>query len=1098
MPVINQTPSNLTTGQISFGGEIMTSDEFRNKISRVNGYTEFRQYGNDFMNSNKVANAAFSVLNVIPQFNALGGLGSTLGRGVAAATGNLSPLEKTATIMLGKQMFYNSVSHLSQQFVPSVNILGPFTGGKLFNFPVDYSITKNANQGLLGKIVSTAFFKTTSVPDAFRNNPTTEDFLSNTGKAQLSFFYDAINQNVYKQVDTKYGENDLLTKYAGAEFADIKGGIKTQYESLVDTFGVNNNAYMEYFNFDNKDYHQYLKNATKYSPSSVVVNSNSRMSDSFITTNSVTQQYAPDDDFIVNFFGNTNKTTPTSLNSIEDYVNNRKEDDISNQLIWGRDGIDYNARKSLDSLHGDTVDEQINLQQISSTLNAEYKVKAGLLEYTRNLLNATSGHYVDMTRKVFEEGGTIVGFNGSPLWKANNSVYAQASSINGITGTRQHSILDPYDKFAKAIRFNGNVAYNGNPNSVVHQSVMPRIHPTLNNLSIENDINNKNLMFSIENLAVKTIIKDNYGIINDEWGSPIPMSEVGPFRGRIMWFAPYDLQVNETASAKYESTVMVGRSEPMYNYMNSERSATLSFTLLMDYPPHVRNFGNKNNSKKDISDFFAFGGDPLPTEAVISELELRIQNLKLELSLLNVGEIPLNPDPDPNLSEEILSIYFPNDMPKAGQSDDIIDTMYKDYQYEIIDGLDSGKDGGDGNGFGLNKLVYYLTGLTKSGNEYTLSVPAGFSQYNVIKTSSDFGNCKLNEILIKFFSNVENRKLYTISIEGSASKLYQGTDAESYNLELSKRRIQATKTLIVGRLMAMFPDTNATDYIWDTSKANGSSNASDLGSNPDNIHDKTVKEERSATIRITRNSNTLEPKEGTSNTADVEAARKLRGEIASLETLLSRLKKISPENVNDYLFNERRKESKAMLRSDEAIVENYYVPALHSQTPEEFHRRLTFLQQCTRQGSAKATNMTEDNGILRAKNSVFGRQPICILRVGDFFYTKVIIESVTVDYNDSPWDMNPEGFGMQPMMAKVTLQMKLIGGQSLKGPIDILQNAVSFNYYANSTFSDVGMYARPAINANKQEAYMKGVIENSDKSWKFKDGFKPITNANNV
>ena len=233
MPVNNQTPSNLTTGQISFGGEIMTSDEFRNKISKVNGYTEFRQYGNDFKSSNKVANAAFSVLNVIPQFNALGGLGSTLSRGVAAATGNLSPLEKTATIMLGKQMFYNSVAHLSQQFVPSVNILGPFTGGKLFNFPVDYSITKNANEGLMSKIVSTAFFKTTSVPDAFQINPTIEDFLNNTGKAQLSFFYDAINQNVYKQVDTKYGENDLLTKYAGAEFADIKVGLKKQLDPIL-------------------------------------------------------------------------------------------------------------------------------------------------------------------------------------------------------------------------------------------------------------------------------------------------------------------------------------------------------------------------------------------------------------------------------------------------------------------------------------------------------------------------------------------------------------------------------------------------------------------------------------------------------------------------------------------------------------------------------------------------------------------------------------------------------------------------------------------------------------------------------------------------
>ena len=71
--------------------------------------------------------------------------------------------------------------------------------------------------------------------------------------------------------------------------------------------------------------------------------------------------------------------------------------------------------------------------------------------------------------------------------------------------------------------------------------------------------------------------------------------------------------------------------------------------------------------------------------------------------------------------------------------------------------------------------------------------------------------------------------------------------------------------------------------------------------------------------------------------------------------------------------------------------------------------------------------------------------------------------------------MNPEGFGMQPMMAKITLQMKLIGGQSLEGPIDALQNAVSFNQYANSTFSKNGMYARPSKVSAAQMSYKNGI-----------------------
>lgn len=88
----------------------------------------------------------------------------------------------------------------------------------------------------------------------------------------------------------------------------------------------------------------------------------------------------------------------------------------------------------------------------------------------------------------------------------------------------------------------------------------------------------------------------------------------------------------------------------------------------------------------------------------------------------------------------------------------------------------------------------------------------------------------------------------------------------------------------------------------------------------------------------------------------------------------------------------------------------------------------------------------------------------------------MVIESVTIDYADAPWDLNPEGFGLQPMFANITLQMKLIGGQSLKGPIDALQNAVSFNYYANSSFTDRGMYARPFAEAEKQQEYIEGVL----------------------
>ena len=38
-----------------------------------------------------------------------------------------------------------------------------------------------------------------------------------------------------------------------------------------------------------------------------------------------------------------------------------------------------------------------------------------------------------------------------------------------------------------------------------------------------------------------------------------------------------------------------------------------------------------------------------------------------------------------------------------------------------------------------------------------------------------------------------------------------------------------------------------------------------------------------------------------------------------------------------------------------------------------------------------------------------------------------------------------------PMMAQVDISFNFIGGSDLSGAVDILQNAVSFNYYANTS-----------------------------------------------
>lgn len=136
----------------------------------------------------------------------------------------------------------------------------------------------------------------------------------------------------------------------------------------------------------------------------------------------------------------------------------------------------------------------------------------------------------------------------------------------------------------------------------------------------------------------------------------------------------------------------------------------------------------------------------------------------------------------------------------------------------------------------------------------------------------------------------------------------------------------------------------------------------------------------------------------------------------------------------------------------------YFDPSFHSMSPEGFNARLNFLQQCTRQGhtiSASDVNGTS-KAAPTAGNLAFGRMPVCVLRIGDFIYSRFIIDSMSIDYSTDgiTWDLNPEGAGVQPMFAKVEMGITLLGGSSLVAPINRLQNAQTFDYYANTGVYD--------------------------------------------
>jgi outer membrane protein OmpA-like peptidoglycan-associated protein len=1038
------------------------TNSLRQDLQSRNLYTPNRIYPiTEKTDAQNVINAVGSIISLLTPFKSYDLKNTWYGRLVTYST----PLSEIGLAMLGNQLMLNFGSHTAQQAYPSFNLANWFDGNKetkVFTKNINYNITKKKSRTSFQDFLNSSVSYTPARNNPFNTNPPplNTDYVQNSGPAQLSFLFRSFNQNIYKEGFTTSYNDTVLTQYSV-----IAGKPLTKRNTITDA-GMSN--YRNYFTFfTNNPYSNILP-----SPNSIFdANTAARTA---INISPSTQEYAPSSDFVENNFGvgNTKFRTKNGY-PISEAANNwvaegdEFKENATLQVVWGRDGISSAADEKINYLRGtnNLAEEQVTPVD---KFDDRFNIHSGLLEYTRNLLNASEGQLVDMTRKAFvNKNKYVVGFNGSALWVANDSKYSGDNA--GVTGVRQHSALDQYNRFAKTIRYNGNTVYNGNENSVIFDRVLPRIHPTMP-VDPNGVPNNKNLMFSLENLAVRVISKDGVGIIDDEYGSSIPISEVGQFNGRLMWFPPYDITINETTTSKYDEINMVGRNEPMFSYMNSMRTANLTFTLLVDYPQNLKNLQYQGTDKhRIISEFFAFGGDAYKPEPILINPELTTVKKQAEIENITGPTNTAQPD---KLSPPMLKMYFPNDFPSGINYLNIVDLMYLQQKYEIAPGCESGVQG-EKSVSGLNDKIYFVTGTTgeQSKNNLQLNtslLPNNFSQYD-----QTAGDSELDKQLKEVFQNVNNRQYYDITIVGAASQLHES----AYNKALGLRRAEAAKFYIENRIKTHFKEFPDKLGININISSIGESTAPASTAPKESINSQDSRRARYASIQIERNKISPVDKVQPISLNDQENVKLLTKDKTAIDKVY---KKQTSNNVSQTVMNER-KTDQAIQKGFQSIEGNYYNPVFHTQTPEDFHRRLTFLQQCMRQGTAKRYNVVDESGILRAKNSVFGRQPICVLRIGDFFFTKVIITSLNVDYAESTWDMNPEGFGMQPMMAKVTLQLNVLGGQSLKGPIDALQNAVSFNYYANSSFSKEGMYSRPSQEADKQEAYINGILTTESK-----------------
>ena len=568
--------------------------------------------------------------------------------------------------------------------------------------------------------------------------------------------------------------------------------------------------------------------------------------------------------------------------------------------------------------------------------------------------------------------------------------------------------------------------------------------------------NIKNYMFSIENLAWRDIIENSTT-------NALSAEQKGPNNGRIMWFPPYGLKFSENINVNWTPNTFIGRGEEILTYVNTVRSGTLDFILLIDHPAVINKWrgtsgevDDKERKQQDLLRFFAGCGN----------LNDAIAPAKPEKTEpVQTVEPSKEPKPVRHTRDIAYVIFFPNNLSGAGQMSD----TSRDEIYQVI------RDYNINSGAASVRDEKYSNQIVAEWNKISYGEPS-FSKYAERIRGMIFDgdqNVEINflenlELIDSYFSgdkifgmDASSCEITGVDIGGCASS----HGYEDYNLELCENRKNYLKNILKENAVNLNPaDVTYNDKagkIINIQNTDGRANVNDI--------DAKLARAAYAIIHLAWNednkaSNDTPASGATVNNAPVDAVEDIVETITGGTNITGITEDLSEEYTydNEYLyFSELKADSPLVYRN---LVDKirYFSPAYHSITPEGFNARLTFLQQCTRQGPTNSVSGgqagTDSSDYLKyAGNLSFGRAPYCILRIGDFFNTKICIESMSISYdngNGVQWDLNPEGAGVQPMFANVSITFKFFGGQDISSPIERLQNAVTSNYYANASVYD--------------------------------------------
>lgn len=577
-------------------------------------------------------------------------------------------------------------------------------------------------------------------------------------------------------------------------------------------------------------------------------------------------------------------------------------------------------------------------------------------------------------------------------------------------------------------------------------------------------------MFSIENLAWRT--SNRPGVQYDD----LPECEKGPNGGRIMWFPPYNLSFSETVQPQFDSNTFLGRPEPIYTYKSTSRTGQLSWTIIVDHPSILNLIvaqelkGKTKDVINGLVDSFFAGCKKYD----IYELAKKYSSLSasdlasIQTAVLNSAS---NPDDVKTVGTEVkqetpdvksntqnyaadlkqkyegLGYYFDYQKPRGGRN---FDKLYEDYVSTST----------------INEFK-----LSTLDPEQQTAIENTFQ--SVVVYNFQENENFLNLVLETFEKNKTSDGLDTLASIEVTFGTSEPTGREVNEPDLTRRRIDSIvdyfKTWNKSKLRKYIND-NKFRIIDGGEKENSvqpktqgtAFSFSDCAGLPTDTNYEKRYSPRAIGCRraVIRNINvTIPPPTSVEQTNGGQKngnTSNLPTQTGSLEKFKDGIsKKLLRSLLSECSYFEMIQQNNPMFYDSMKEKIKYFTPAFHSMTPEGLNSRLTFLQQCTRPGDTipvidKDNKPKYDNAV----NTAFGAPPVLVLRIGDFYNTKIIPTNLGIQYEPLLFDLNPEGIGVQPMLAKVSLSFNFVGGSGLKDPIDKLQNALSFNFYANTEMYD--------------------------------------------